>query len=221
MKPSLCLLSSVRDIISCFREGNALLPSAPKNVRVFEFFTDNRVIIRWDKPDKNPEAVQWYRIYWKKVGAKDSDSDRTDQLSYELLNLDPYETYEFLVKSSNYYGTSALADPLVINLNKLKAENEAINRSMIKILFGSFVTIIIMTIIGVLGYYVFKNKDLVLRKFRSTNNGIGISFENQGYVNNADSLQLQDNINNNYTNRDLNNNNSDQNNRQTVQIREN
>ncbi|XP_054159728.1 Ig-like and fibronectin type-III domain-containing protein 2 [Oppia nitens] len=207
-KPSLCLLSSVRDILSCFKEGNALLPSMPLNVRVGELLSDNKVVISWEKPAKNSEAVQWYNVYWKRVGSKDLDSDRTDQLGYELHNLDPHQTYEFLVKSSNYYGTSALADPLVINIRQIEMENEDFNRSVLKILLFSIIVMIIMVVMGVIGYYAFKRTNL-LNKFRSNDPGFGVSFANQGYVN--DSLQMQDN-----TYRDSNNNE-----RPTVEIRMN
>ena len=211
-KPSLCLLSSARDIVSCFREGNAVLPSAPRNIRVHELFTDNRVVVAWEKPEKNSDAVQWYNVYWKRVGSKDLDSDRTGKTQYELRTLDPSATYEILVKSSNYYGTSSLADPLVINIKSLQSQNEAINRSMLKILIATLTTILVMIIIGLFGYYVFKNYNL-LRKFRSNDPGFGVSFENQGYLN--DGLQLQDQINNNHLSTDANNN------RPVVQIRMN
>ena len=63
--PSLCILSSARDIISCFQEGKALLPGPPKDVHVQKFGNNNNAIITWSPPEKNPDLVQWYRVFWR------------------------------------------------------------------------------------------------------------------------------------------------------------
>jgi hypothetical protein len=63
--PSLCILSSARDIISCFQEGKALLPGPPINVHIQQFIDENTVIVEWNPPEKNSELVQWYRVFWR------------------------------------------------------------------------------------------------------------------------------------------------------------
>lgn len=66
-KMDYCLVSSARDIMSCFREGNKFLPSPPVNVRVHTIFSDNHVSIEWEDSGKNKDSTHWYWVYWKKV----------------------------------------------------------------------------------------------------------------------------------------------------------
>lgn len=112
---SFCLSSSARDITACFSEGKALLPGPPRDVQIKEFLGDNNVKITWEAPIKNPDLVQWYRVFWRPVGSRDLKQDQTDWTYFELTNLNNDQTYEFVVKSGNRHGLSLISDPLIIS----------------------------------------------------------------------------------------------------------
>ena len=57
-RASLCSLSAAQDIVSCFDEGKALLPGPPVEVHVKHFVENDKVMIEWEPPKKNPGAFQ-------------------------------------------------------------------------------------------------------------------------------------------------------------------
>nr|XP_046912345.1 Ig-like and fibronectin type-III domain-containing protein 1 isoform X1 [Dermatophagoides farinae] len=203
-KMDYCLVSSARDIMSCFREGNRFLPSPPRNVHVHSIYSNNHVLIEWEDSDKNRDSTHWYWVYWKKVGTNEMDRDRIEKNFYELTSLEPDSTYEFVIKTNNYHGTSIPSEPLVINLSRLQAEyltsdSQILTNVMLTLLFF----LLIFAAIALVYYGSSKNR--FLSKFRSsnssslfggrrsTNNGsnIGVSFENHAY-NLEDTIQMQE-----------------------------
>ena len=219
-KPSICLLSSLRQVLSCFKEGNKFLPSAPTHIRIKEFNNNKNVIITWNPPLKNSENVQWYTIIWKEFGKNEFQSDRTDKLYYEITNLNPNQIYEVFIKASNYQGSSTLTDPIVINF-KFVLMNEGSGHFLkyfFNVLIGLAILISLVLIAGIFIYYSCNNQNL-LNKLRlngqNAQNEFGVSFENQGYVNDLDRVQLRDSLShelNNFNNNNNNNNNNDNNN---------
>lgn len=196
-----CLVSSARDIMSCFREGNRFLPSPPTNVRVHSIYSNNHVLIQWEDSEKNRDSTHWYWVYWKKVGNNEMDRDRVQTNYYELTSLEPDSTYEFVIKTVNYHGTSIPSEPLVINLAHLQkeyltSENQLITNIFLALLF----LLLLLAAIAFIYYATSKNR--FLSKFRSTNhfrrhhnnnnNNIGVSFENHAY-NLEDTIQMQEN----------------------------
>ena len=53
-RPGICSLSASQDIISCFREGKALLPGPPSDLHSTHMVDENKILIDWDPPKKNP-----------------------------------------------------------------------------------------------------------------------------------------------------------------------
>lgn len=190
-KMDFCLVSSARDIMSCFREGNKFLPSPPANVHVHVLYSD-RVIIEWEDSDKNRDSTHWYWVYWKKVGTNEMDRERVESNTFELTGLESDSTYEFVVKTSNYHGTSILSDPLVINLSRLRAEYLTSEGQIITNVFLTFFFLmLIFASVAAVSYLTYKKN--FLSKFRSSScgNNIGVSFENRAYAL-EDTIQMQE-----------------------------
>ncbi|UXI16222.1 catalase [Sarcoptes scabiei] len=201
-KMDFCLVSSARDIMSCFREGNRFLPSPPVNVHVHAIYSNNHVLIQWNDSEKNRDSTHWYWVYWKKVGTNEMDRDRVESNYYELSSLEPDSTYEFVIKTNNYHGTSIPSEPLVINLNHLHAEYLASDSQLLTNIFLAILLFLLVFTAVALVYYG-SNKNRFLSKFRSSNhfrrnnslgdNSVGVSFENHAY-NLEDTIQMQESL---------------------------
>lgn len=194
-KMDFCLVSSARDIMSCFREGNKFLPSPPVNVHVQTIYSNDHISINWEDSEKNKDSTHWYWVYWKKVGTNEMDRERVERNNFELTNLEPDSTYEFVVKTSNYHGTSVLSKPLVINLSHMKMEYLTSESRIISNVFLTFfLFLLVAASVAFAAYWSYKNN--YLAKFRSSTSGngsgnIGVSFENHAY-NLEDTIQMQD-----------------------------
>ena len=183
-RPSLCAVSSAADIVGCFQEGKALLPGPPQEVHVKRFKEDNKVIVEWEPPKKNPELVQWYRVFWRPVGSRDLNRNQTDKPYFELDGLDSQKMYEFVVKSGNHYGLSVFTDPLVISMHA--ARTTSIGNHMLKIMLVMSVTAALVIALGGAVIYVHRNYDLgklFNRQISSSSTSpTAISFENPSYM---------------------------------------
>ena len=60
---------SMRPPYRCFDDGRYTLPSPPRNVRVVPLSEDS-VRAEWEKPEKNAEMVELYRIMWRQEGSR-------------------------------------------------------------------------------------------------------------------------------------------------------
>lgn len=174
--------------MSCFQEGKALLPGPPKEVHVKRFLEHNKVVVEWEPPKKNPQLVQWYRVFWRPVGSRELNRNQTEKAYFELEGLDSSKTYEFVVKSGNHYGLSVFTDPLVISMHSVRTT--AVGNHLLKVLLGlSFMAVFIVSAGGALVYAY--RRYYVPR--RAAN--VGVSFENPSYmkdnVNGTVSVQLQ------------------------------
>lgn len=108
--------------------------------------------------------------------------------------------YEFLVKASNVHGTSALADPLVINYQEIKAARSAqsiVGQVLVDFAIG---LVALAALVGV-ACLAYKHKDKIvsaagraLPSNGTASNGMGVSlaFENRGFM--RDTVILQDSL---------------------------
>lgn len=167
-------------------------------------------MIEWDPPSKNPELVQWYRVFWRPVGSRDLNRNQTTDHRFILSDLDSSKMYEFVVKSGNHFGLSVFTDPLVISMSThsvIRSSSLITTGNMIlKILVG--VAIISLAIIVITGaaiygynnYYVPRRTGLPRTAFwsfngRTSNGGPstnGISFENPSYLKDGLSVHPSD-----------------------------
>ena len=199
-KMDYCLVSSARDVMSCFREGNKFLPSPPVRVQVDTYYSNSHLRIRWDDSPKNGDSEHWYWVYWKRVGTNDIDRERIETNSFELRNLESDATYEFVVKTSNYHGTSVLSKPLVIQMSSMSQARFLTSESeMISSVFMTFFfLLLIFGTIAIVVYYSHRNNILQIPKIRLGNgsprgscDNIGVSFENRAYVN-SDNIPMRE-----------------------------
>lgn len=206
-KPNLCSLSSAHDIVACFQEGKALLPGPPLNVHARRILDneDNKVIIEWTPPKKNPELVQYYRVFWRPVGSRDLNRNQTEEAYFQLEGLDPDKMYEFVVKSGNHYGLSIFTDPLVISMASVRASSSSssVGGQLMRVVLSVCLTAVIVITTGALVVFVYRNYLPRIRtmRFRGGSSGgsgrgsvlsspsissfsstRGVSFENPSYM---------------------------------------
>ncbi|RWS04782.1 Ig-like and fibronectin type-III domain-containing protein C25G4.10-like protein, partial [Dinothrombium tinctorium] len=183
---SLCALSSVKDIVSCFEEGKILLPGPPRDVHIKDSTKENKVIIEWNPPDKNPELVEFYRVFWRPVGSRDLSRNQTENLHFEITNLEPDKMYEFVVKAGNHYGLSTFTDPLVIPSHNWVAASSTVGSRLLKVFFGLLIAVLLI-VCGVLAVlYAYKYYYLPKKAQNS-----GVSFENPSYLKDG-TVQIHD-----------------------------
>jgi len=180
-----CLIYSSREIVSCFQEGKVLLPGPPRGLHYCKFSTSNKVIVEWEPPASNSELVQYYRVFWRPIGSRDLNRGQTNDLFFEINDLESDKMYEFVVKSGNHHGLSVYTDPLVISLKDVKSS--ALGNKLLKV-FSGIAFFAVLIIFGVGGaIYVYKNY-YTSRKIRSG----GVSFENPSYMKEDGSVHIHD-----------------------------
>lgn len=184
-KQTLCAVSASREIVSCFQEGKALLPGPPKEVHVKRFMQNNKVLIEWEPPLKNPELVQWYRVFWRPIGSRDLNRNQTDKAYFELEGLDATKMYEFVVKSGNHYGLSVFTDPLVISMRG--ARTTAVGNQLLKVVLGICLTAVFLVTAAGAAMFAYKRYYVP----RRANASAGVSFENPSYLKDNATVQFQ------------------------------
>lgn len=207
-KMDYCLVSSARDIMSCFREGNKFLPAPPINVRVHTIHSHNHITIEWEDSGKNQDSTHWYWVYWKKVGTNEMDRDRVEENTYELTSLEPDSTYEFVVKTMNYHGTSQLSQPLIINMDNWSAEyrTSSAGQMVTNLFLTFFFLMLLFGTVAIVTFMSYRHKNKLWNRFRfrsecndsfADDNPV-VSFENHAYDNafgpegTADHIQMQE-----------------------------
>jgi len=114
-----CAVQHSRTIIGCFHEGKGNLPGPPSNLKVVAI-DESSAVVTWDKPAKNPEDVEVYRVFWRPVGAKGSNKSDIVDNKITLHDLESDVDYEVVVKAGNGNGTSQLTKPVFFGLEQHK-----------------------------------------------------------------------------------------------------
>lgn len=200
-KMDYCLVSSARDIMSCIKEGNHFLPAPPNQVHVEGVDNEGRkVMVVWEDPAKNQDSSHWFWVYWKKVGTNEMDRERVESNRYVLRDLDPGATYEFVVKTTNYHGTSILSHPLVINVAQISSQYLTSDSGWLgNFILTTFMLALLIASACFLLYITYKNnylsnlRPLVLNGVGGgrSSSSLGVSFENRAY-NVEDNIPMED-----------------------------
>ncbi|XP_067138192.1 Ig-like and fibronectin type-III domain-containing protein 1 [Centruroides vittatus] len=154
---NMCVLSAAKDIVSCFEEGKAVLPGPPYNV-VTKQISRTSLRITWEKPLKNPQMVQWYRVFWRPVGTRNTFRNQTKKSLFTLKNLKPETTYEVALKAGNRYGLSTHTKPIVFTMRNSKYIKERLvdgNGSTVKIAIGAIVGVLLLVLSGAVAVYLY------------------------------------------------------------------
>lgn len=84
-----------------------LIPGPPQNLRISTKRTDTSIKLRWEKPDKNPQAVSQYRVQKHPSNQVQwEDYETVDKLSCKITGLKTDTKYTLRVKSVNNKGQS-------------------------------------------------------------------------------------------------------------------
>ena len=106
-----CAVEHSQTIVSCFHSGKDHLPGVPRDVKVRPI-DGHSALVFWAAPDKNPHAVDLYRVFWRPIGAKGANKSDTISRKLVLSGLESGTRYEVVVKAGNSNGTSQLTKPL-------------------------------------------------------------------------------------------------------------
>ena len=174
-----CALSHAKEIIGCFHEGNTNLPGPPRNI-VVRLMSKDSAMAFWDIPEKNPESVELYRVFWRPVGARETFKNDTVDTKLKLSNLVGGTTYELVVKAGNSNGTSHLTAPLrFITGDEVIIETSARRGSGASEVVGIVVAVVVVCVLLLLVLYVLKKKNIVLSVKQP--NSPTVAFENPFY----------------------------------------
>ena len=175
-----CALSHSKTIVGCFHQGKENLPGKPTNIKVRPI-DKNSAMVFWDLPEKNPHAVELYRVFWRPVGSKGANKSDTVQRKLVLHELQSGTTYEVVVKAGNSNGTSQLTQPLKF----ITADQFIIATSPVRSNVGGAVGIVLAVFI-VLGLvvvtiYVIRKKNLIVLSVKKPDSP-SVAFENPFYA---------------------------------------
>ena len=106
-----CAVEHSQTIVSCFHAGQDHLPGVPRDVKVRPI-DGHSALVFWAPPEKNPQAVDLYRVFWRPIGAKGANKSDTISRKLVLSGLESGTRYEVVVKAGNSNGTSQLTKPL-------------------------------------------------------------------------------------------------------------
>lgn len=165
------------------------------------------LIVEWDPPAKNPDLVQYYRIFWRPFGSRELSRTVTNLTWIKLNDLSMNKIYEFVVKAANTHGSSIYSDPLQVkpaeilaNSNQIGAAGliwfmpssgaaSLVGRVMVAICFAT------LFMFGSLALVIFLERRGYLKRFASSkSNSSRISFANPAYMKESDGNQDGDNI---------------------------
>ncbi|XP_060866861.1 Ig-like and fibronectin type-III domain-containing protein 1 [Metopolophium dirhodum] len=176
----MCVLSYSKSILACFHELRDKLPGPPTNVRL-ENVDAHTITVKWDPPAKNPQTVEVYRVFWRRVGNNSPpEKNDTKETSMKISGLKDDLTYELVLKAGNSRGMSTLTEPIrftTAEKDVTSAASMGESRADIGTIFGVFVAILIVGgIVAGVVYYMHGHGNL-LHKSSS-----GVSFENPSYL---------------------------------------
>jgi len=185
-----CALTHSRDIIGCFHEGNQHLPGPPRNV-VVRLVDKDSATVHWDVPEKNADAVELYRVYWRPQGAKDTVNNDTTDTKLELKNLVGGTTYELVVKAGNSKGTSHLTAPLrFITGDEVIIETSARTGNGASEVVGIILVVAVLLALFAFALYVMKKKNIIVLSAKKPNSPT-VAFENPFYTSRDNQLNNQ------------------------------
>jgi hypothetical protein len=153
-------------------------------------------MVEWSVPEKNPNLVQFYRVYYRPIGSKDLVRNTTNSTHFELTNLDSNKLYEFVVKAGNSLGLSVFSDPLVVASNistRLRSDPEAINLSsgaasgLGRLLFNLIAAMICVTLLLFGAYYTYDRFSYKIKPPPGS-----VAFENPTYLKDTNQVMLGD-----------------------------
>ncbi|TRY80837.1 hypothetical protein TCAL_04329 [Tigriopus californicus] len=181
-----CALTHARDINYCFKEGKYTLPGAPRNIEVTPISSD-KAKAKWDPPAKNPNAVELYRVLYRRKGERFAEKIDTPETEITLTNLLPGVPYELVVKAGNSNGTSQLSPPLqFFTANQYVVETTQIY-SPIPSIIGVLVALCLLIPLIILSVWYFKTHKTVSRSSSSAGSFDNPFFNQEMYMN-----QLED-----------------------------
>ena len=176
-----CALSHSRTIIGCFHEGNRHLPGPPRNVGVHLVDKDSATV-HWDIPDKNPDAVELYRVYWRPQGSKETMNNDTTDTKLELKNLIGGTVYELVVKAGNSQGTSHLTAPIRFATgDQVTILTSARSGSSASEVVGIILVVAVLCALLTAALYVLKKKNIIVLSTKKANSPT-VAFENPFYT---------------------------------------
>ncbi|XP_018795157.1 PREDICTED: Ig-like and fibronectin type-III domain-containing protein 2 isoform X1 [Bactrocera latifrons] len=202
----ICSLQYSRTIVGCFEMNRDKLPGPPENIAV-SVMSDNEVMIRWDPPQKNPNVVEGYRIFYHEAAilAGDSSESSGDGMTYnattlqnttEIRRLDVKETtvninglkkdvlYELVVKAGNSFGASVLTEPVKFTLGDHHVTSATTYSNAVGTISGIVASILaVLLAAAAIVFY---------RRHRARNGkaGNGVAFENPTYTRGLEQVQL-------------------------------
>lgn len=150
------------------------------------------LIIEWDPPVKNPQLVQYYRIFWRPFGTRELSRTTTNLTWVKLNDLKMDRIYEFVVKAANVHGASVYSDPLTVKPAEVLASSRSLgliwfiptsstNSLMGRILLA--ITFASCFMISSLILVLFLERRGYLKRFGSSkSNSSRISFANPAYM---------------------------------------
>ncbi|XP_060606728.1 Ig-like and fibronectin type-III domain-containing protein 1 [Ruditapes philippinarum] len=106
--------AQIMSYITCFKEGNALLPSPPTDVSAIN--TGNSLLVTWQPPHDNPDVVVGYKVQYMEEGSDVLNSTsllRLNSLVKELTNLELNVVYEIQVVAIASSGASQPSLPIL------------------------------------------------------------------------------------------------------------
>ncbi|XP_046584735.1 Ig-like and fibronectin type-III domain-containing protein 2 [Haliotis rubra] len=111
----LMCLNFASDIISCFEEGQVLLPGPPTEVSVLPL-SANTILVNWHPPTKNPTVVTNYRVSHKLASSQvylSSGLIAGNTIQYTLMGLQEEQDYVIYVTAIGQHGSSQPSERLV------------------------------------------------------------------------------------------------------------
>ena len=140
-------------------------------------------MVYWDMPTKNPETVDLYRVFWRRVGSRTANKTDTISRKVVLTGLSPGVAYEVVVKAGNSNGTSQLTTPITF----IPADQYIIaspkQASDVGGAVGVVIAVIIVIALVVAVVYFLKKRNLIVLSVKKPESPT-VSFENPFYSSN-------------------------------------
>lgn len=164
------------------------------------------IVIEWEPPKKNPQLVQYYRIFWRQFGSRELSRTSTNLTWIKLDGLSRGKLYELVVKAANAHGSSVYSEPLKVKPDELADEASVLGLPGL-VIFGPsagmagslaarvasaifFASILMLSIAAVV---VALERQGYLSKFASSKtNSSRISFANPAYTKDAHGTGQED-----------------------------
>ncbi|XP_041363556.1 Ig-like and fibronectin type-III domain-containing protein 1 isoform X2 [Gigantopelta aegis] len=112
-------LRRVNDIISCFEEGQVLLPSVPVKVSALNL-PGYRLLVSWLPPSENAKLLTGYRVSYRQTSDQNGPYSHTAVLThftiqYTLTGLEANKRYTIYVTAIGKYGASQPSERIDIS----------------------------------------------------------------------------------------------------------